>query len=210
MPAERVKKIIKILRRAYPDVECALTHDNPLQLLVATILSAQCTDKRVNMVTPALFKKFPDAKAFAEAKLSELETAVKSTGFYRNKAKAIKNCCHLIATKHGGKIPKTLEELVNLPGIGRKTANVVLGVAFGVPGIVVDTHVKRLTCRLGLTKKRDAEKIEREMMEIVPQKDWNDFGLLLIAHGRAVCTARRPQCGLCPLNQACPKNGVTT
>lgn len=208
MSAERVKKILKVLRKTYPDVECALHHENPLQLLVATILSAQCTDKRVNIVTPALFKKYPDVKSFAEASLSELEKDIKSTGFYKNKAKAIKNCCHLIVTKHGGEVPQSLEELVKLPGIGRKTANVVLGVAWGIPGIVVDTHVKRLTYRMGLTQQTDPEKIEKEMMKMVPKKDWTDFGLLLISHGRAVCEARKPKCEICLLNSLCPKIGV--
>ncbi|MBI5299387.1 MAG: endonuclease III [Deltaproteobacteria bacterium] len=208
MSAERVKKILKILRKTYPDVECALHHENPLQLLVATILSAQCTDKRVNIVTPTLFKKYPNAKSFASASLSELEKDIKSTGFYKNKAKAIKNCCHLIVTKHGGKVPQSLEELVKLPGIGRKTANVVLGVAWGIPGIVVDTHVKRLTYRMELTQQSDPEKIEKEMMKMVPKKDWTDFGLLLISHGRAICEARKPKCEICPLNALCPKIGV--
>lgn len=205
---KQIKKIIKILRKTYPGVECALYHGNPLQLLIATILSAQCTDKRVNMVTPALFKKYPSGEHFAEADLKELEKDIHSTGFYKNKAKAIKNCCQLILAKHKGNVPKTLEELVLLPGIGRKTANVVLGVAFGIPGIVVDTHVKRLVYRLGLTKQTDPEKIEREMMKIVPKKDWTDFGLLLISHGRALCIARKPKCEICPLNLLCPKFGV--
>ncbi|OGQ45298.1 MAG: endonuclease III [Deltaproteobacteria bacterium RIFCSPLOWO2_02_FULL_46_8] len=208
MSAERVKKILKVLRKVYPDVECALHHENPLQLLVATILSAQCTDKRVNIVTSALFKKYPNAKSFASASLSELEKDIKSTGFYKNKAKAIKNCCHLIVTKHDGKVPQSLEELVKLPGIGRKTANVVLGVAWGIPGIVVDTHVKRLTYRIGLTQQTEPEKIETEMMKIVPKKDWTDFGLLLISHGRAICEARKPKCEICPLNALCPKIGL--
>ena len=208
MLKNKAEQIVKILRKSYPDVECALSHHNPLQLLVATILSAQCTDKRVNMVTPGLFKKYPDAKAFAQVPIKDLEEAIHSTGFYKNKAKAIKNCCQLILTKHKGLVPQTLEELVVLPGIGRKTANVVLGVAFGIPGIVVDTHVKRLTNRLGLTKQGDPEKIEREMMESLPKKDWSDFGLLLIAHGRAICDARKPKCQICPLNHLCPKVGV--
>lgn len=201
----RGAKIIKILRRTYPDVECALHHENPFQLAVSTILSAQCTDKRVNIVTPPLFKKYPDAKAFAAAPLSDIEKRIHSTGFYKNKAKSIKNLSAILVAKYGGKIPQTLEELVKLPGIGRKTANVILGVAFGTPGIVVDTHVKRLTNRMGLTKQSDPEKIEFEMMELVPKKDWTDFGLLLIAHGRAICDARKPQCSICPLEKICPK-----
>ncbi|MDP2599148.1 MAG: endonuclease III [Deltaproteobacteria bacterium] len=206
---ERAQKILKVLYKTYPDVECALHHDDPVQLLVATILSAQCTDKRVNMVTPALFKKYPTAKKFGQADLEELEQDIHSTGFYKNKAKAIKGCCQILAAKFGGGVPKTMEELVALPGIGRKTANVVLGVAYGTPGIVVDTHVKRLTYRMGLTKQTDPEKIEREMMEKIPPKDWTDFGLLLIAHGRAICEARKPKCPICPVNRLCPKVGLT-
>ena len=208
MAGERIVKILKILRKTYPDVECALHRDDPVQLLVATILSAQCTDKRVNIVTPALFKKYPNAKKIAEADLKVLEQDIRSTGFYKNKAKAIKGCCQILTAKFGGTVPKTMEELVKLPGIGRKTANVVLGVAFGVPGIVVDTHVKRLTFRLGLTKQADPEKIEAEMMKIVPKKEWTDFGLLLIAHGRAICIARKPKCGICSISKLCPKIGV--
>ena len=206
----KAEKIIKILRKTYPDVQCALSHDNPLQLLVATILSAQCTDKRVNMVTPGLFKKYPTAKHFAQIPIQDLETAIRSTGFYKNKAKAIQSCCQLILVKHEGSVPQTLEELVKLPGIGRKTANVVLGVAFGVPGFVVDTHVKRLTYRMGLTKQTNPEKIEFEIMKLVPKTDWNDFGLLLISHGRAICDARKPKCDICPLNQLCPQIGLTS
>jgi len=204
----RIQKTLKILYRTYPDVACALTHKDPLQLLVATILSAQCTDARVNLVTPALFKKYPNAKAFAAADLKELEQDIRSTGFYKNKAKAIRGCCQLLLTQHGGQMPRTLEELVRFPGIGRKTANVVLGVAFGIPGIVVDTHVRRLTYRMGFTKQTDPEKIEAEMMQVIPEKNWTDFGLLLIAHGRALCTARKPDCPQCPLRALCPKLGI--
>jgi len=206
--ANRAKKIIQVLRKTYPDNECALHHKNPLQLLISTILSAQCTDKRVNMVTPGLFKKYPTAKAFAQAPIKDIEQAIRSTGFYKNKAKSIQNCCKLLMIKYGGEVPQTLEELVKLPGIGRKTANVVLGVAYGIPGIVVDTHVKRLTYRMGLTRQTDPEKIEFEMMKIIPRKDWKDFGLLLIAHGRAICDARKPKCGVCSLKQHCPKIGL--
>ena len=205
---ERGKKIIQVLRKTYSDNECALHHKNPFQLLISTILSAQCTDKRVNMVTPGLFKKYPNALAFAQAPIRDIEKEIKSTGFYKNKAKSIQNCCRILATRYRGKVPKTLEELVKLPGIGRETANVVLGVAWGIPGIVVDTHVKRLTYRMGLTKQTDPEKIEFEMMKIIPKKDWIDFGLLLIAHGRAICDARKPKCEICPINNICPKRGV--
>lgn len=205
---ESAKKITKILRKTYPEVHCALHHDNPFQLSVATILSAQCTDKRVNRVTPPLFKKYPTPKHFAEAPLAEIEKMIQSTGFYKNKAKSIKGFSEMILAKYGGKVPKTLEELIELPGFGRKTANVVLGVAYGVPSFVVDTHVKRLTHRMGLTKQKDPTKIEFEMMEIVPKKDWSDLGLLLIQHGRQVCSARKPKCEACPLNSLCPKIGV--
>jgi endonuclease-3 len=170
------RKIIRRLRRAYPDVRCALHHDNPLQLLVATILSAQCTDVRVNLVTPALFAKYRSAADFAAAPRGELEQLIRSTGFFRNKARAIRNCCRVIAEKHGGIVPQTLTELIALDGIGRKTANVVLGVAYGnAEGVVVDTHVTRLSRRLGLTRQRTPEKIEQALMQIVPRKDWIDF-----------------------------------
>lgn len=198
-------KILKILRKTYPDVECALTHEDPFQLAVATILSAQCTDKRVNLVTPGLFKKYPTPKHFAKAPLAAIETMIHSTGFYKNKAKSIKGLSQQLIKHHGEKIPQTLEELVKLPGIGRKTANVILGVAFGIPGVVVDTHVTRLANRMGLTKQKDPTKIEFELMRLIPKQDWNDFGLLLISHGREICAARKPQCEICPLTQLCPK-----
>jgi len=206
--ADRAGKILKVLRKTYPDTKCALHHKNPFQLAVATILSAQCTDKRMNMVTPELFKKYPTPKHFAKAPIEAIEKLIHSTGFYKNKAKSIKGLSQKLIAEYGGQIPKTLEELVKLPGIGRKTANVILGVAFNVPGIVVDTHVTRLTNRLGLTKQKDAVKIEFEMMELIFKKDWIDFGLLLIAHGRAICDARKPKCSICPVNDLCPKIGV--
>ena len=201
----RAKKIIKILRATYPDSKCALHHDNPFQLAVATILSAQCTDKRVNMVTPMLFKKYSTPKDFAEAPIQDIEKIIHSTGFYKNKAKSIQGLARQLLLKHGGIIPQTLDELIHLPGIGRKTANVILGVAFEVPGFVVDTHVKRLTNRMGFTKQQDPTKIEFEMMKIIPKKDWSAFGLLLIDHGRAICDARKPKCEVCPVNTLCPK-----
>lgn len=204
----RAKKILRILRRTYGRAECALKHENPFQLAVAVILSAQCTDKRVNLVTPGLFKKFSTPKHFAQAPLSEIEVAIRSTGFYKNKAKALKGLSERLLAEHGGKIPKTLEALTKLPGVGRKTANVILGVAFDVPGIVVDTHVIRLTRRMGLTKQKDPVKIEFEVMDLLAKKDWNDFGLLMIRHGRALCTARKPKCGECPVSRICPKVGV--
>ena len=208
MIKNRIKKILQLLRKAYPDVECALHHKNPFELAVATILSAQCTDKRVNIVTPARFKKYPTPKHFAKAPIEAIETMIHSTGFYKNKAKSIKGLCQILATMYQGNMPETLEELVKLPGIGRKTANVILGVAFHVPGVVVDTHVTRLTNRMGLTKQKDAVKIEFEMMDLIPKKDWSDFGLLLISHGRAICEARKPKCEVCPINNLCPKIGV--
>lgn len=204
----RTKKILKVLKKTYPNVECALHHKNPFELAVSTILSAQCTDKRVNQVTPPLFKKYPTPKHFAKAPLSTIETMVRSTGFYKNKAKSIKGLCQILATTYQGNVPKSLEELVKLPGIGRKTANVILGVAYGVPGVVVDTHVIRLTNRMGLTRQKDPVKIEFEMMDLISKKDWTDFGLLLIQHGRAICTARRPKCEVCPIHAICPKVGV--
>jgi endonuclease-3 len=192
----------------YPDAHCALHHDNPLQLLVATILSAQCTDVRVNIVTPALFARYPDAHAFADADQGELETLIKSTGFFRNKAKNIIACCKSIVREHGGKVPCTLEELVPLPGIGRKTANVVLGDAFNVPGITVDTHVGRLSRRMGLTTHVDPVKVEQDLMKLIPKKDWTLFSHRMIFHGRQVCFARKPNCDRCTLNKICPKIGV--
>jgi endonuclease-3 len=185
-----------------------LQHANPLQLLIATILSAQCTDVRVNLVTPALFARFPNAQAFANADPGELEDLIKSTGFFRNKARNIIGCCKQILRDHGGEVPSTLEELVDLPGIGRKTANVVLGDAFDTPGITVDTHVGRLSRRLGLTLETDPVKIEHELMRLLPRKDWTAFSHRMIFHGRQVCFARKPNCEGCILNDICPKVGV--
>src|SRR5262249_26083665 len=202
-----VKRLLTGLAKLYPDAECALRHESPLQLLIATILSAQCTDVRVNMVTPALFAKFPDAAAFAAADRDELEQMIKSTGFFRNKAKSIQECCKAIVEQHGGQVPNTLDELVKLPGVGRKTANVVLGDAFGVPGITVDTHVGRLSRRLGLTIHEDPEKVERDLMQLIPEADWTAFSHRMIFHGRRVCDARKPDCDGCPLNAVCPKIG---
>ncbi|MCI0567466.1 MAG: endonuclease III [Acidobacteria bacterium] len=202
--AARAAQIVDRLEELYPDVQCALHHDNPLQLLVATILSAQCTDARVNLVTPELFRKFPDAQAFAGARLKELESAIRTTGFFRNKAKNIRECCRAILKRFGGGVPSTLEDLVTLPGVGRKTANVVLGSAFGIPGITVDTHVGRLSRRLGLTKHQDPVKIEFDLMKLIPEEKWSTFSLQLIWHGRRVCHARSPRCGECTLNALCP------
>ena len=205
----RSRSILRGLAKLYPDAHCALHHENPLQLLVATILSAQCTDVRVNLVTPALFARYPDAKAFAAAELAELETMVQSTGFFRNKAQNIQSCCRQIVAEHGGQVPGTMEALVQLPGVGRKTANVILGNCFNTPGITVDTHVGRLSRRLGLTEETDAEKVERDLMGLLPAKEWTMFSHRMIFHGRQVCHARKPRCSQCSLASLCPKVGVT-
>jgi endonuclease-3 len=204
----RARAIARRLAQTYPDAHCALHHDGPLQLLIATILSAQCTDARVNMVTPALFKRYPDAAAFAEADPRELEELIRSTGFFRNKARNIIACCRQLVEQHGGQVPATMEELVPLPGVGRKTANVILGNAFDVPGIPVDTHVARLSGRMGLTEESDPVKIERDLMRLIPEKDWTMFGHRMIFHGRQVCHARKPQCEQCTLAGLCPRVGV--
>ena len=202
---ERAKKIIAGLTKAYPDAHCELNHSNPLELLIATILSAQCTDKRVNLVTPQLFKRYPSAAAYAKAPTPELQEAIKTTGFFRNKTKSIKAACQALVEKHGGEVPRTMEELRQLGGVGRKTANVVLGNAFNVNvGIVVDTHVARLSKRLGLTSEEQPEKIEQILMELVPQDQWTLFSHLLIWHGRRRCFARKPACPDCVLNKLCP------
>jgi endonuclease-3 len=203
IPKERIKDILKILRKTYPEVKTALKHRSPLQLLVATILSAQCTDTRVNQVTVPLFKKLRTAKDFADVPLTDLEEMIRPTGFYRNKAKSIKACCQAICENHGGTVPNTMEALVQLPGIGRKTANVILGSAFQIPGVVVDTHVKRLSQRIGFTNQSDPVKIEFELMELIPKKSWIDFSHQLIWHGRALCKARKPKCPECPILKLC-------
>jgi endonuclease III len=205
----RLKKIIAALDRVYPGAHCELEHTDPLQLLVATILSAQCTDKRVNLVTPALFKKYRSAADYANAPLAELEQAIKSTGFFRNKAKNIQAGCRKLVERHGGRVPDTMEELTQLDGVGRKTANVVLGNAFGINvGVVVDTHVARLSQRLDLTKQKTPEKIERELMTLVPQPQWTLFSHWLIWHGRRRCAARKPDCGRCEIVKYCPRIGI--
>jgi endonuclease-3 len=204
-PAERIPEIIRLLREAHPDAKCALVHENALQLLVATILSAQCTDERVNKVTPALFAKHPTVEAFAGADRAELEEMVRSTGFYRNKAKNIQEACSRIVHEYGGEVPDDMEELITLPGVARKTANVVLGDWYHIAdGIVVDTHVKRLSNRLGLTTHSDPKKIERDLMAIVPRSEWIEIGHLLIFHGRRVCKARKPDCPNCVIRHLCP------
>lgn len=206
----RARKIMRLLAKLYPDAHCALQYDNPLQLLIATILSAQCTDVRVNMVTPALFARYRTAADFGSADVGELEKAIQSTGFFRNKARNIKACCREIVDKHGGEVPNTMAALHALPGVGRKTANVVLGNAFDVPGITVDTHLTRLSRRMGLTKHTDPVKIERDLMELIPEKDWTMFSHRMIFHGRRVCFARKPNCAGCILAEVCPKVGVDT
>ena len=208
---QRTKTIIARLRKAYPDAHCSLNYSNPLELLVATILSAQCTDERVNIVTADLFRKYRKAEDFINVEQTELEQDIRSTGFYRNKAKAIQGACRLIVEQHGGRVPSTLDELLELPGVARKTANVVLGNAFGISsGVVVDTHVGRLSQRLGLTVHEQPEKIERDLIELVPQKDWVDFSHLMIYHGRAVCKARKPECASCTLEDLCPSSLLKT
>lgn len=203
----RTQKIISALKTAYPNAHCELNFSNPLELLIATILSAQCTDKRVNLVTAELFKKYRSANDFAEADLSELEQDIRSTGFYKNKAKNIKACCAMLVEKFGGQVPRSMEELYALAGVGRKTANVVLGNAFDINvGVVVDTHVTRLSNRLGLTRETDAVKIEQTLMKLVPQEDWTLFSHWLIWHGRRRCDARKPDCLNCELRELCPHN----
>ena len=202
---ERAAAIVKALARVYPTAHCELDFVDPLQLLIATILSAQCTDKRVNMVTPALFKKYKTARAFADAPLEEIEAMIHSTGFYKSKAKSLKSACTDIVALHAGSVPGTMDALTALRGVGRKTANVVLGNAFGKnEGVVVDTHVARLSQRFGLTKHSDPKKIETDLMKLVPREDWANFSHWLIWHGRRRCYARRPDCAGCELNKICP------
>lgn len=204
-PKERAAKIIQRLEEEHPDAKIALDFSNPLELLVATILSAQCTDERVNIVTKTLFKKYTKPEDYANANIAELEQDIKSTGFYHNKAKNIQNCCKLLAEKHHSQIPKTMEELVELPGVARKTANIVLYGAYGIiVGVAVDTHVRRLSQRLGLTENQDPEKIEKDLMNLTPKEKWMRLADLLVFHGRRVCNAKKPQCNTCVLNQICP------
>ncbi len=204
-----IAAMLKILKKSYPDATCSLNHVNPFELLAATILSAQCTDERVNLVTPALFKKYPGPAAIAKAPLKDLELLVHSTGFYKNKALSIKEASAAIVKNFGGKVPKSMDELLTLRGVARKTANVVLGTAYGIAaGVVVDTHVKRVAFRLGLTKETDPGKIEQDLMSLIPKADWIWFAHSLVLHGRAECDARKPLCKECPLQKLCPKNGV--
>ena len=203
-PGERVKKIWQILKKSYPNAKIALNFKNPLQLLISTILSAQCTDVRVNMVTKDLFKKYQSPADWAKADLEQIESDIKSTGFFRNKAANIKGACTKIIEQYDGKVPDTMEQLLRLPGVGRKTANCVLGDAFGIPGITCDTHVIRLSRRLGLSENSDPVKLEFDLAEIVPKKNWTMFSHLLIFHGRNICKARKPNCSDCPIAKHCP------
>ncbi len=206
---ERADRIYRILEETYPDAHCALDHRNAFELTVATILSAQCTDERVNQVTPELFRAFPDAGSLAGARTREVERIIHSTGFYRNKAKNLVGMAEAVLERHGGEIPHTMEELVKLPGVGRKTANVVLGNAFGIDeGIVVDTHVKRLSNRLGWTRHADPVKVEEDLVRLVPRERWTMLSHILIFHGRQVCSARKPRCGECPVSHLCPSSSV--
>jgi len=201
----RTLKIIKLLEKEHPDAKISLRYTNPLELLIATILSAQCTDERVNIVTKTLFKKYKQAEDYAKADLGELEQDIKSTGFYHNKAKNMKNCCLMLVEEFHSRVPNTMEELLELPGVARKTANVVLSNAYGVvEGIVVDTHVHRLASRLGLTEYDDPNKIEKDLMKLVPKASWVRFAELLIFHGRRVCIARKPKCEICVVSKLCP------
>jgi endonuclease-3 len=207
--ADRTAKIIAALKRTYPDAHCELNFRNPLELLIATILSAQCTDKRVNLVTAELFTKYRTAAEYANAPLGDIEEAVKTTGFFRNKAKNIQACCRKLVERHGGEVPRTMAELHSLDGVGRKTANVVLGNAFGINiGVVVDTHVGRLAKRLGLTRNDDPVKVEQDLMKLVPQRDWTLFSHLLIWHGRRRCSARKPDCAHCEIAALCPSSAA--
>jgi len=205
---KRVREIIRLLRRRYPGATTALGYKNPLELLISTMLSAQCTDKRVNLVTQKLFKKYKTAEDYANADLKEFEQEIRSTGFYRNKAKNIKNCCTILVEKFNSKVPRTMGELITLPGVARKTANIVLGHGYGIAeGIAVDTHVRRVAPRLDLSDNKDPDKIEQDLMKVVPKKSWIEISDLLILHGREICTARKPKCSECVLNRLCPSSG---
>lgn len=210
-PEAHARRVVEALKEAYPDAECALVHDGPFQLLVATILSAQCTDARVNLVTPELFRRFPDARALAAAGRDEVEGVIRSTGFFRAKAKNLQEMAARLQEAHGGEVPRDLDALTALPGVGRKTANVVLGTAFGLAtGVVVDTHVKRLSVRLGLSARKTPEQIERDLMATVPRDEWVDLSHRLIQLGRRVCLARKPRCPSCPMAGFCPRVGVAS
>ncbi|MCG3199867.1 MAG: endonuclease III [Candidatus Omnitrophica bacterium] len=205
---QRALEIVRLLADLYPDAKCALRHRNPFQLLIATILSAQCTDARVNEVTRTLFKKYPDPGSLAEASLEEIEEDIRPTGFFRNKAKNIQACCRALVEGHRGSVPAGMEELTRLAGVGRKTANVILGNCFGIPGIVVDTHVQRLSQRLALTRNTTPEKIEMDLTALIPAEEQVNFCHRMIEHGRQVCAARKPLCSICGLERVCPQKGV--
>ncbi|MDH3498233.1 MAG: endonuclease III [Gemmatimonadota bacterium] len=208
---ERIGPIVARLTARYPEARCSLGFGSPLELLVATILSAQCTDERVNMVTPTLFRRYPTARDYADANPEALADIIRTTGFFRNKTKALIGMGQALCERHGGAVPRSMAELTAVPGVGRKTANVVLGNAFGIDeGVVVDTHVKRLTHRLGLTRQTDPVKIERDLMAVVPRSQWTLFPHLMIHHGRAICQARKPKCEICPVNDLCPVPGGRT
>jgi endonuclease-3 len=202
---KRIAGMIEILTREFPDARCMLDHTSPFELLIATILAAQCTDAMVNQVSKSLFKKYPTPEAYVNAPQEDLEKEIYKTGFFRNKAKSVKKCCASLIERHGGKVPATMEELVALGGVGRKTANCVLGVSFGIPGIIVDTHVRRLSYRMGYTAETDPDKIEEDLMKIVPTNEWTHMSHLLAAHGRSYCTAKKPNCPECPVAHLCPK-----
>lgn len=206
--SKRMVQVLNELREAYPEAMCSLDFKTPYQLLVSTILSAQCTDERVNQVTPHLFRKYPTPQKMVQAKLSDIEKLIQPTGFFRSKAKSIYEMSQALIREHQGQVPNDLDQLIQLRGVGRKTANVVLGVAFGIPGLVVDTHVKRLSYRLGFTQKRDPVKIEQDLMAVTPKKDWTDLAHLFIFHGRKICTARKAKCEECSISSLCPKIGV--
>ena len=206
--SERAEKIFEVFGKVYDDADCTLEYKTALELLIATQLAAQCTDARVKMVTPALFAKYPDVYAFANADELELREDIRSTGFFRNKAKNIIGCCRMLIDDFGGEVPNNMDDLLKLPGVGRKTANLVLGDFFGIPGVVVDTHATRLSNRMGLTNQKDPYKIELDLQKLLPPKDWADFCHCLVYHGRAYCTARAPKCDTCPIGHLCPKIGV--
>jgi endonuclease-3 len=205
----RIRKLLTTLERTYRNATTALSYESPLQLLVATILSAQCTDERVNQVTPGLFAAYPTAADLADAPTEELERMIHSTGFFRQKARSIQGACRILADRHGGEVPREMDRLLELPGVARKTANVVLGTAYGIPsGVVVDTHVKRIAGRLGMSTEKDPKKIEQDLMQAIPQRHWIALSHQLILHGRALCTARKPRCDDCPLAADCPSAGL--
>ncbi len=206
---KRARKIARALAKAYPDAVCALSHADPYQLLSATILSAQCTDERVNLVTPVLFRRYPTAESLAQSSQADVERIIKSTGFFRAKAKSLRGMAAKLVEEFDGEMPRTIEEMTKLPGVGRKTANVVLGTAFGIAtGVVVDTHVKRIAHLLGLTKHTAPDKVEQDLMALLPKREWVNFAHRLIHHGRRICIARRPKCTACPLLKLCPRVGL--